>query len=70
MKTFKLTIEVINEIKDATHKRWTSDTCNPREKELFLATCYIKSTLDYLVRNDIVDYTENDKFIPYEPTDE
>lgn len=67
---FKLTQEVINEIKEAAHKRYLNDSVNSRYAENFMASCYIKSTLDSLVRNGIIKYTEDDKIFPYEPTDE
>ena len=70
MKSFKLTTKEISEIKEAALKRFITDSPNAREQDLFVSTCYVKSTLDYLVRNGIIKYTEDDKIFPYEPTDE
>lgn len=70
MKNFKLTVQEISQIKEAALKRFVSDSPNSRDTDLFVATCYIKSTLDSLVRNGIIKYTEDDKIFPYEPTDE
>lgn len=69
MKDFKLTVKDINEIKQSALKRVVSDSPNPKERDIFVATCYIKATLDFLERNDIIKYTNDDQSFPYEPVD-
>lgn len=66
----KLTNSIIEEIKSGAQYRFVNNPIDSRERELFLAQCYVKATLDFLVKNGMIEYTEHDKTMPYEPVEE
>jgi len=70
MKNLKLTTSQVSEIKEAALKHYQNDAPDSRNQDLFVASCYIKSTLDFLERNGIIKYTVENKAFPYEPVDE
>jgi hypothetical protein len=46
---------MINEIKDEALRLYTQDAPDMRNMESFLAQCYIKSTINYLERNNVIN---------------
>lgn len=47
--------KMINEIKEEALKLYTQDYPDMRNTESFLAQCYVKSTINFLERNNIIN---------------
>ena len=50
----RLTNKMIEEIKDDASYMFKNDTYNSRHTDSFLARCYVKATLNFLIKNKMI----------------